>query len=378
MFKQDTETLRRYLIMAALVLVLLVIAILLYSYAPSLFSDVLSFLGLVLFPFAIAWLAAIFTRPMINWLCKSLRFSRSAAVVFMMLICLAALGGLVTMLTLVIVDVVGDLRLYFSDTNNAVMDVVHQIQDIYGRLNMDFEQLQSMLSRVGEFLGQYAGDSVSAVWDIAKATPTYFLLIIVALVAIFYWCRDEEVVKRLLVTPFSAAKRKEILRTYDSISQVLGNYLRAQLFLVTISIIICIAGLSILRLENSITMGFLAGSLDVIPMLGPGTILIPWAVWLLLTGEYLACLGLIVVFFSVILIRNLIQPKILSDSMGVHPLLMLASLFIGMRLFGAVGLIIGPVGVSLAQVLYREKRKHSKKTPPPTAPPPNLPPSGGN
>lgn len=370
-FNKSAETLRHHLLLCLIALVLLLIGVVLYQYYPTILGDVFGFLGIVVFPFAFAWIAAIFTRPMVNWLHLKLHFPKTLAVLVTMLVCLAVFGGLITALVLVVIDVVGDLRIYFSDQNNSVSLLITQIQEIYNRLNMDFEQLQQWFVRIGEAASGLASQGFGYAVDFVKATPTALLLILVTVVAIFYWCRDEEKIKRVLAAPFPKRKRALFLDAYDTVSDVIGNYLRAQLLLVTVSITVCLVGLMILRVPNAIPMGLLAGGLDVIPMLGPGTVLVPWAIWCLLTGNFFRGIGLAIIFGAVILIRNLIEPKILGDRIGLHPLAALASLFVGMKLFGVVGLIIGPISVAVFMVVYRARKARPKQRPPagPAEPP---------
>lgn len=353
MFKKDTETLRRYLLICLITLTALCIAILLHRFGPPLLRDMLGFIGIALAPFAIAWLAAIFMQPMARALSRYLHLSYTLAVLLTMLFCLAVLALIIMALVLVVGDVVAELLIYFSDSGNSVMLLFERLQQLYSYLDINFDQLQQWLGQLADAAGSLAGQGVGIAVSIAKATPTALLLVIVSLVAMFYWCLDEEAVKRLLTAPFPAARKRMVLDTYDSISQVVGSYLRAQVLLVTISIVISIAGLSILRIPSALPMGLLAGVLDLIPMLGPGTLLIPWGLWMLLSGQVVTGLGLLLVLAAVVLVRNIVQPKIIGDRVGLHPLAALASLFIGMELFGAVGLILGPVTAALAVAIWR-------------------------
>ena len=88
--------------------------------------------------------------------------------------------------------------------------------------------------------------------------------------------------------------------------------------------------------------------MDIIPILGPGTLIVPWAAWSLITGDFISGVGLIIIYATTTISRNILEPKIVGDRVGLHPLATLAAIFIGMRMFGLVGLILGPIVLAIA------------------------------
>ena len=367
MLKQDTQTLRRWLVLALLVLVAMVSVVVFYNYYPTILGDLFSFLGLALFPFIFAWIVCIFTRPMVQALQRYLRLPKSVAVLLTMLFCLGAFSALLTALILVIIGVVGELIGYFNHPENTLALLVVQLQDIYRALGMDFTQVQELFAYFGEAAGSLAGQGINAAMYILRVTPIAILMIVVTVVATFYWCRDEESIKRVVGAPFKPARRQAVLENYDAISRVIGDYLRSQILLMLVAIVVCTVGLTIIGVPNNLTMGLLAGGLDFIPILGPGTILVPWGAWLIINGEYFQGIGMVVIFVVMTIVRNILTPKIVGDQMGLHPLAAVTSIFIGLVLFGIIGLIVGPILLAIALVLYRQYRKR-KDNPPPVAP----------
>ena len=370
MFKKETETLRRWLIIALIVLVALVSVVVFYTYYPTILGSMLSFLAVALFPFVFAWIVCVFTRPIVQSLQRYLRLPKTLAVCLTMLFCLGAMGALVAALILVIIGIISEVSLYFADPQNSLMLLFQQLQDFYLALDMDFSQVQEWLSLLGEAAGSLAGQGLNAAMYIVRATPVAIFMVVVTIVATFYWCRDEEVIKRLLGMPFSPARRQTIFESYEAVSRVIGSYLRSQIVLMLIAIVVCIVGLTILGVPNNLSMGLLAGGLDFIPVLGPGTVLVPWGVWLLINGQYFQGFGMLVIFVAMTLIRNLLTPKIVGGQMGLHPLAAISSIFIGLIMFGVVGLIIGPIVLGIILVLYRERKAKQGQPNPPTVPPP--------
>lgn len=132
--------------------------------------------------------------------------------------------------------------------------------------------------------------------------------------------------------------------------RVLG-FLRAQIILMAIASIVVFTGLTILRIDQAFTLALIVGVAEILPYLGSGTILIPWFIFLFLTGNISLGIGIAVVYGVTVAIRQSIEPKILSSSMNLNALSVLISLFIGYQLFGVVGVFLGPFILVLLVIL---------------------------
>ena len=149
----------------------------------------------------------------------------------------------------------------------------------------------------------------------------------------------------------------------------MGGYIRSQVLLVSIAALICTVGMAVCGVKSPLVMGIFAGILDIIPIVGPGVVLIGWLIWALLVADYGMALGLAIVYVVVIVSRQILNPKLVGDRVGLHPLLALASIFIGMKLFGMLGLILGPIVVAVIMMVvreYRANRRVSQTVPVPT------------
>ena len=145
--------------------------------------------------------------------------------------------------------------------------------------------------------------------------------------------------------------------TYDNFSNVIGQYIRAQLILITISFVICTVGFTIIGAESPLAMGLFTGVMDIIPVLGPGTLIIPWAVWSFIVGDIGFGIGLLIIYVIVSVTRYILEPKIVGDRVGLHPLAALAAIFIGMKLFGLIGLILGPIVLAVILAMLKARRQ---------------------
>ncbi|MEG1537045.1 MAG: AI-2E family transporter, partial [Clostridiales bacterium] len=272
------ELLRGLLIVMIVVGASVAFSLFYYGILPAL-GDITDFFGIIIFPFAVAWLVAIITKPVVRFLEEKLHFPRSLAVLAVMLMIVLVL----TLVGMLVVSMVSDLLTtlsgYTGDVNKYTGNFMAYIQELFERLELDIGPIQQYLDIVKENISTWASQGLSWLFSVAKGTPAVFLVILITIVAIFYWCRDEGKIKGVISTFFPRRHRQSVLNTYESFSTVVGGYVRAQIVLISISIIICMIGFTILGAESPLAMGMMTGVLDVIPVLGPGTMIIPWAVW---------------------------------------------------------------------------------------------------
>jgi predicted PurR-regulated permease PerM len=129
-------------------------------------------------------------------------------------------------------------------------------------------------------------------------------------------------------------------------AEVMGStlgLLKTQFVLVSLTFFVTLLGLTLLGVPYALTISFLAAILDVLPVVGPAIIFLPWAVGLFLTGQYMTGVWIAVLYGSIALLRALAHPYVLGGTLGLHPLAALLSLYLGARLFGPAGLIWGPL-----------------------------------
>jgi len=147
-------------------------------------------------------------------------------------------------------------------------------------------------------------------------------------------------------------------QTKAGLSRAMGGYFRAQGILMAMVGIISIVGLLFLRSPYALLFGLLFAVLDFLPILGPALVLLPWALMSITMGNMHQAIGLLVIYGIITITRQVLQPKILGDQMGAHPLASLMSIFIGFRIFGLLGFIIGP---SLLMIFVAIRETDSEK-----------------
>ena len=131
------------------------------------------------------------------------------------------------------------------------------------------------------------------------------------------------------------------------LKDILTTYVKTQLIIMTLTCIICSAGLYFMGNPYALLLGVLIGIIDALPVLGTGTVFIPWCIILLIMGKYSSAVAILVIYLVAYYTRELLEPKLMGAGFGVSPVLMLVSLYVGLILFGISGVITGPVAVIL-------------------------------
>lgn len=134
------------------------------------------------------------------------------------------------------------------------------------------------------------------------------------------------------------------------------RYLRAYLIIFLLTFTELSIGLSILRIENSVGLAAIIAALDVLPVIGTGGVLIPWAVWALVTQNFVLALGLVIVYVVILVVRNFAEPKIVGDQLGLNPVVTLIAIYLGYRLMGVVGMIGLPILTTILVGLHKTGR----------------------
>ncbi|HEY2495103.1 MAG TPA: AI-2E family transporter, partial [Paenibacillus sp.] len=115
--------------------------------------------------------------------------------------------------------------------------------------------------------------------------------------------------------------------------------------LISITAVIVMIGLLILQVPSAFTIGLMIGLVDLLPYLGVGIVLVPWAIYTLLIGDMVLGVGLSILYLVILIVRQIMEPKVLASSVGLDPLATLIGMFVGLKLFGVLGLLIGPVSL---------------------------------
>lgn len=346
------EKLTGILLLLGCLLLALVIFVLLCEYGLHWLGVALRGLGVIAMPFVIAWLLARLTRSLAGFLKKRLHFPAGLAAALITLLVLAIAVGLIWMIYAIAVSLLTEISALLANADSLLTDFYAWAEQLYSTLGLDYSAIQDHLGQGTEQLSAQAVRLLRGLLNLAAATPQLLIVIAITLIATFYWCRDEEKVNGMICRLLG--RRGGAI--YSEVTEIVSGYAKLILILMLVAMLISGAGLLICGLGNALNIGILVGCFNIVPSIGPAVILIPWALWCLIQGKYQLTVGLLLIWGLIVFSRYLILPRMMDSAQGIHPLATLASLFVGLMLFGVVGIVLGPVILAVALSLFRQLR----------------------
>lgn len=310
-----------------------------------------------LMPFVIGWIIAAIATPLVNWLEKRLRIVKKLGSA---LIVILVLGAIVLALYFGISRLAAEIGNLARDFPGMYVQLESGLEQIGDTLSGIFEKLpagiRSGWNTVVSNLDQYMGNLVSeiseptmtAAGNIAKRVPYYLISFIVAVMSAYFFIVQREEVLRWMkrVAPVSVQKRMTLV--VDNLRYAVGGYFKAQFKIMGIVFLILLAGLGFLRTGYFVLVAFLIAFLDFLPFFGTGTAMIPWAAYKFFMGDYKMTVALVVIYVITQVVRQLLQPKLVGDSVGLNPLVTLILLYVGYRMGGILWMILAvPIGMVL-------------------------------
>ena len=199
-----------------------------------------------------------------------------------------------------------------------------------------------------DFFGKIGTPTIEAAGNFAMRLPSIFIGIIMALLSSYFFVAERHQISQWFRAHAPAALQLRYDMVRRSLVRSVGGYLKAQLKIEVWMYLLLLVGLGVLRVNYFALIALVIAFLDFLPFLGTGTVLVPWAIIKIFTADYKMAIGLLIIWGGGQLARQLIQPKIVGDSMGVPPLPTLFLLYIGYKVAGVVGMILAvPLGLLL-------------------------------
>lgn len=191
----------------------------------------------------------------------------------------------------------------------------------------------------------------SGAWTTVTSIPQILLTLVMTVMASYYFTSDKTKILDYFTHALPSPIFNQVKRLKNNIGHAIVQQIKAQIFVSLAIMVALVIGFIIIGIDYALLLGICIGFLDVLPIIGAGTFLIPWAVFNLFAGNLPLGIGLVINYLVVVIIRQIIEPKIVGNQLGLYPLVSMVSMFIGLRLLGFLGLIIGPVAANICKVV---------------------------
>ncbi len=311
-------------------------------------------------PFVIGWIIAMIANPLVRFLEKHLKIvRRHSSVLIVVLVLALVIGVLYLVISRLFYEVIGllhdlpdmveALQGELADAGSSLSRLFkilpRSVQDWAARLN------DNLGSAVGEFLQEIAPPTVTAAGNVARGIPGALVYTVVTILSSYLFIVEREQIFEVLhrVVPKGLWDYLHFLK--NDLTRVLGGYFLAQFRIMFVVAVILAIGFLILGVDYGIIWAILIALLDFLPLFGTGTALFPWALIKLLSGEWPFAAGLVFLYLLTQVVRQIIQPKIVGETMGVPPLATLFLLYLGFKISGVSGMILAvPVGIIVINI----------------------------
>lgn len=350
--KFKSKTIALYLLVLILVLILLVAipkVASAFGYALWLFA-----------PFIVSYIVSLIVNPMVHGIEKRFHLPRSVCAILVIVLTVGVLGGIVTGVIWKIVDelrnVYEDLPLIYESIRVTWIKISDFFSDFVAMLPDNLQKVfDDAANQTMEWFADIATNAeiMRSAGNIAKKLPSIFVVVIVFILSLFFMITDAKKVSLAVKRPFSDEFIQKMLEFKADLKKYVGGYVKAQLTIMCISFTILLIGLSILKVDYALVIALAVAILDALPFFGSGAVLWPWSFISFIMGDILMGVGLIIIYLAVILMRQFVEPKIVSKNIGIHPLMTLMSMYVGFRIFSIGGMILGPLMMVMLVSLYR-------------------------
>lgn len=312
------------------------------------------FLLIYLFPFVIGLILTIAVQKPAAYISKFLKIKRGYCALFLVVVCYAAIISTLAFGVYYFGAYVSDVISRQNGIMDTLADHINNLISLIGQYTSklpDFikdklpESADKIISELSAVISDYAKRA-------ASAAPMFITSMVVTIIASCYIAKDygrfKESVSSVLPEKYKIIISEVKILFNEKITKLCFGYFK----LLCITFVELIIGLLLLGVKNAFLISAAISLLDLLPVFGTGSILIPWAIYSILNGKMFLGIGLAVLYVIIMIIRNALEPRIIGKQIGLHPLLALICVFIGLKIFGFIGMLILPLAVMLCYNLF--------------------------
>ena len=314
-------------------------------------------------PFVIGWIIAMIASPFVRFFEKRFKIKRKASSAFVII---AVIGLVILVAYFVGAWLVEQVRHFADDIPQLVESIKIELTEVGNKLSGAYaylpKEVQNTLNGLTEGVQEYSGSfmssagapTIEAVSRFAQSLPTIIISVIMSLLFSYFYVADREYIPDLAakLLPHSFIERFEMIKR--SFQRAVGGYFKAQFKIEFWMYFLLAIGFSILKVRYAFIIAIGVAILDLLPFFGTGTVLLPWAAIKFISGNYTMVIGLLIIWGVGQLARQIIQPKIVGDSVGLAPIPTIVLLYVGYKAAGVIGMIIAvPIGIIIVN-MYEE------------------------
>ncbi len=328
-----------------------------------------------IYPFAIAVALAVFLQPAIRKITSKLHLKTHGVVsiILVLLIVVAILGafaGAIFLISNELKDLFSHLFSRFTSMGDLIDSVrgfiLNIIKSLPGKLEM------TVSGYVNNFFNNLSNGEttpldlsvfstpLSGAWNVVKSIPTFMLSILVTVISSVFVTAEYNDIRDMILGMCTEEKGRKLIAAKNTITKGVGKLIKAYVTIMFITFVEVFLGLNLMKILGVYDGGYIAiiafvtCIVDIVPVLGTGTVVIPWAIYSFFNGNFGFGVGLLVLYAVITVIRQITEPKLVANQVGLPSVITIMAMFIGARVFGAFGIIILPLTIIVLKLMYDE------------------------
>lgn len=310
-------------------------------------------LSIFYMPFLIAFIISLIIEPLIRFFMRKVKLSRKvSSIIIFILVSGIILGG-----------VIWGIIALFSEASNLLQSLNGYVEKAYilfqdFNTHFDFDKihlpneintiLQNSTGGIINTASNWIRNALTGLLNIVTSIPTIAIYFVITIMALYLICVDKVYILDQIEHHLPKKWVFKLGTHIRELTKTLGGFLKAEVTLILVSFIISLIGLYILKfakfnIEFPLLMALFIGFVDALPILGSGTVMVPWAIISALNGDLKLGIAIIVLFAIMSTIRQFLEPRLVSKHIGTHPIFTLIAMYTGFKFIGVFGMLVGPI-----------------------------------
>lgn len=319
-------------------------------------------LSIFYMPFLIAFIISLMIEPAIKKIMKKTNLTRrTSSIIIFVLVSVIIIGDLTWLLITLFSEsssLLQSLNDYFDKLYIQFQNLINYFD--FDNIHLSEEILEIIQNSTGDFLttaSDWLRNILNNLINFVTSIPSIAICIGITVIALYFICVDKIYILDQIEHHLPKLWVKKISIHLKDLIQTLGGYLKAEATLILVSFVISLIGLYILQIvgfnvQYPLLMALFIGFVDALPILGSGTVMIPWAIICALNGDINLGIAIIVLLVIMSVVRQVLEPKLVSKNIGVHPIFTLIAMYTGFKVIGIIGLLVGPIVLIIVKNIF--------------------------
>ena len=316
-------------------------------------------------PFIIAFIISLIIEPAIKFLMKKTNITRKMSSIIIFLLAFSIIIGSVTW---GIISLVSESTNLLQTLNIYIDKVYTQMQETISKMSITKISISKNISNLvqdasTEILFKISGwltEFLTKLINVITSIPIIAIYTVITILSLYFICTDRIYILDLMEYHMPSKWVQKLAVHIKEISKNLGGYLKAEVTLILVSFMISVIGLYILKfvgmnVKYPLLIALGIAFVDALPILGAGTVMVPWAIFLALDGDIKLAIAIIILWIIMSVVRQFLEPKIVSGKIGIHPIFTIIAMYTGFRIIGILGMLVGPIVLIILKSVFSNR-----------------------